>query len=94
MDSIIELHNRLERIEQLLLGSKTVMTVDEAVIYTGLSKSYLYKLTSAGVIPHYKPNGKQIYFKKEEIDTWLLRNRVRSSSEIEALAINAVVCGK
>lgn len=88
MDSIIELHRKLDRLEKLLVGRKTVLTVDEAITYTGLSKSYLYKLTSAGTIPHYKPNGKHIYFKKEELDAWLLRNGVRSEYEAENLAIN------
>jgi hypothetical protein len=39
---------RLSNIENLLIGTKEVLTFDEAAIYTGLSKSYLYKLTSSG----------------------------------------------
>ena len=39
----------------------------------GISPDYLYHLTSDKLIPYYKPNGKKIYFLKEEIETWLLR---------------------
>ena len=51
--------------------------------YTGLSKSYLYKLTSTGGIPCYKPQGKMVYFNKIEIDGWLLQNRKATNKELE-----------
>ena len=69
---IIEARQR--NIETLLLSQKTVLNFDEVAAYTGLSKSYLYKLTCSGGIPCYKPNGKMIYFEKVSIDRWLLRN--------------------
>ena len=62
---------RLRNIESLLLSQKTVLNFDEGADYTGLSKSYLYKLTCSGGIPCYKPQGKHIYFNKQEIDQWL-----------------------
>ncbi|MDR2886759.1 MAG: helix-turn-helix domain-containing protein, partial [Bacteroidales bacterium] len=36
-----------------------------------LSKNYLYKLTSGNLIHHYKPQGKMLYFEKEELEEWL-----------------------
>lgn len=33
----------------------------------GLSKDYLYHLTSERVILFHKPNGKKIFFDKEEV---------------------------
>ncbi|GEO06613.1 hypothetical protein AAE02nite_42770 [Adhaeribacter aerolatus] len=84
MDKIlITVEERLARIENLLLSQKMVFTFDEVAAYTGLSKSFLYKLTSKSDIPFYRPNGKQLYFNKQEIDSWLLRNRVRTNEEIE-----------
>jgi len=82
MDSI-KLDERLSRIEDLLLSQKTVLNFDEVAVYTGLSKSHLYKLTSTGGIPCYKPTGKKIYFDKEEIDEWLLRGKKLSQDEID-----------
>ena len=60
MDNL-KIEERLDRIERLIISNKKVLTFDEACDYTGLSRSYLYKLTSSGVIPHSKPNGKIIY---------------------------------
>ena len=88
------LEQRLSNIETLLLSSKTVLTFDELAAYTGLSKSYLYKMTSTGQIPHYKPSGKVIYFDKKEIDGWLLSNRRATTKEIESKAATYVTTRK
>ena len=57
---------RLESIERLLseqnLLKKEVLNLVEAASYLDISHSHLYKLTSTGTIPCYKPNGKKIYF--------------------------------
>jgi len=59
-----QMNERLERIEGLLVANKTVLTMREAAILTGLSLSHLYKLTSTNGIPCYKPTGKAIYFNR------------------------------
>ena len=41
--------------------------------FLNLSKSYLYKLTSGNLIPHYKPQGKMLYFEKAELN-WLRKS--------------------
>lgn len=86
------LNERLERIEKLLesqsINSKIIYSIEEVAEYIGVSKGYVYKMTSRGLIPYYKPNGKTLYFKKEEIDDWLLRNRQSTNAEIETEAIN------
>lgn len=64
-------------------GTKEVLTLKEVADYTGLSRSYLYKLTMRQEIPHYKPNGKCIYFNRQELDKWLLSNRVSTRQELE-----------
>jgi excisionase family DNA binding protein len=81
---------RLNRIEELITQQDTVMSFNEACKYTGLSPSQLYKLTSKAEIPHSKPNGKKIYFSKRELDSWLMRKRVKTSEEIEQEAVNHV----
>ena len=87
MDSI-QLDERLSRIENMLLSQKTVLNFEEASVYTGLSKSHLYKLTSTGGVPCYKPTGKKLYFNKEELDEWMLRNKKLSQDEIDDKAEN------
>lgn len=54
---------------------KSILSQKEAAEYCDLSIDYLYQLTSKGQIPHYKPRGKKIYFKRVELDDWLLRNK-------------------
>ena len=65
-----------------LLAAKEMLTMDDAVLYTGLGKSYLYVLTCKKKIPFYKPHGKHIHLKKYEINDWLQRNRVASEEEV------------
>lgn len=90
MDNSKSIIERLITIENLLLSQKTVLNFDEGADYTGISKSYLYKLTSAGGIPCYKPTGKLIYFNKAELDQWLLQNRKATSGELEKSAASIV----
>lgn len=83
-----ELFERLERIEKGVMLQKNVLTFEEAVMFTGLAKSYLYKLTASGKIPYYKPSGKLIYFNRSELERWMLRNPVKTADEIEQQAVN------
>lgn len=86
MMNTIKLDERLERIESLLLANKKVLTLEEACDYTGISRSYLYKLTSTGMIPHSKPSGKLIYFEREELEHWLMQNKKFSDSDFKKSA--------
>lgn len=82
MDTILILE-RLDRLEKLLIGSKEVLTFDEASDYTGISRSYLYKLTASGKIPHSKPNGKMVFFDKKKLVDWLLQHKRGPNLEIK-----------
>jgi excisionase family DNA binding protein len=68
--------------------SKEIYNFSEACTFLDYSKSYLYKLTHTRMIPHFKPNGKKIYFKRTDLEAWLLRNRVKTADEIEQEAID------
>ncbi len=89
---------QLQKIARLLetqnLVRKEVLNFNETCEYLELSQSHLYKLTSTGSIPHYKPNGKKIYFKRIELDEWLLRNRSTSTDEIDKLATDYLLKNK
>lgn len=77
----------------ILFCTKEVLTSEEASRYMGISKSYLYKLTMRGDIPHYKPTGKMCYFNRSELEAWLQQNRVATSTEIADRA-NKILMGK
>ena len=76
METSIE--KRVAELENLVFLSKNVLSFDEASKFLNLSKSYLYKLTSGNLIPHYKPQGKMLYFEK-----WLRQNPVKTQAQIE-----------
>ena len=65
-----------------------IFNFNDACTFLNYSKSYLYKLTYSRQIEHYKPNGKKIYFKRSDLEAWLLRNRVKTADEIEQEAID------
>ena len=69
------------------LNAKEVFTVNEASQYTGMSKSYLYKLMMRRQIPHYKsPMGKKCFFNRQELINWLQSNRVATDAELSEKA--------
>ncbi|WP_034567426.1 helix-turn-helix domain-containing protein [Capnocytophaga sp. CM59] len=84
LESMQSIEERLTNLERINQGAKTILTLEEVAKYTNYSKSYIYKLTSRREIPCYKPNGKQLYFKRTEIDEWLLTNRKMTNKEIES----------
>lgn len=69
-----------------LLAAKNVLDINDVVLLTGLSKGYVYKLTCKKEIPYYKPNGKLIYFDRQEVEGWMKQNRVNSVVEAEQQA--------
>ena len=69
-------------IDKTLFCTKEVLTAEETARYMGISKSYLYKLTMRGEIPHYKPMGKMVYFNRAEVEEWLQQNRCATATEI------------
>lgn len=89
-----DLSEQIGRVERLaLIGAKPVLDLDEAALFTGLSKGHLYRLTSEKQIPHYKKNRK-LYFKKTELEAWLLEERVLTAAEIDSQATTYVVTHK
>lgn len=76
------------------LGTKNVLTFSEACLFSGLSKSHMYRLTSTRQVPHFKPFGKMVYFERAELEKWLLQNRVVTTAESETKAANYCKTGK
>jgi excisionase family DNA binding protein len=85
----------LLRIEALLKESnvkfKELLTLEESAYYLSLSKSALYKMTSKKEIPYYIPGGKNIYFKKADLDNWVYGKKVNSVSEVE-IEVDEYLC--
>ena len=96
MSEIEELKNELQEIKQFtLLGAKQALTMSDAALVTGLSKSHLYKLVHLKKIPHYKSDGgKLTYFDKKDLTAWQLQHRVKTTSEVETEAATYIITGK
>jgi excisionase family DNA binding protein len=77
--------NNQNPIDQSYQG-KEILGVLDACKYMDVSKSYLYKLTHGRVLPFFCPAGKKIYFKKDDLNNWMLQNRRPSKAEIRAEA--------
>ncbi|SHE95136.1 DNA binding domain-containing protein, excisionase family [Bacteroides luti] len=90
-----ELMGKLDRIEKLtLLSVKNVLNIEDVSLLTGLSKGFLYKMTCRNEIPFYKPNNKNIFFDRADVESWMKRNKIASTEEIDQKANNYVVNGK
>ncbi len=65
-----------------LITHKQILSFKEAMSYLDVSKSFLYKLTSKKEIKFSKPNGGKVYFKKTDLDEWMLKNTSTTQSEL------------
>ena len=76
------------------INTKALLTIDEVHEYTGLSKSYIYKLTSQSILPYHKPLGKKIFIDRLELETFLRKNRIKSIDEIKSEVVTEIVTKK
>lgn len=68
----------LQMIEQ---ANKRVLTLEEAAVYIGRTRGALYLMIHKSQIPSYK-RGRMRYFKREELDNWMLGTRFATVDEI------------
>lgn len=81
-----ELTSKIDRLEKIaLLGAKNVLTIDDVALITGFTKGHIYRLTSNRQIPYFKKNRK-LYFKKSELEEWMLERRIPTEEEIQSQA--------
>ncbi|MCM4167163.1 hypothetical protein KCTC52924_02743 [Arenibacter antarcticus] len=74
----------LTDIKGLLSHNKKTMNVEDLALYTGLSKSKIYKLTQLKLIPMgNNPHIRQKFFDKDAIDAWLLGEPHLSDETLE-----------
>jgi excisionase family DNA binding protein len=92
VSALEELRLYMEKLEQrlndVLLTQKEILSFDEALRYLNLSASYLYKLTAGRIIAHFKPGGKLVYFRRADLDAWMQTGKCNSASTLKTQAIN------
>lgn len=79
----------LSEIQKTLLGLKDVLTFQEACLYTGISPTYMYRLTSSNSIPFSKSR-KFIFFDRKRLDQWLIESPRKTKQEIEQEAMSYI----
>jgi excisionase family DNA binding protein len=62
------------------------LNITEAADFVGLKPSYLYKLIHLKKIPHYKPTGGRVFFKREELERFVFRGRAAADYELQEKA--------
>ena len=63
------------------MENQKALTVDEAAAFTGYSKFYLYKLIGQKKVTYFKPQGGRVFFKKEDLEKFIFRNRQAADYE-------------
>ena len=72
--------------EKIAYTAKDFLNIDEVAAYLQVSKGYVYKLTMLKELTVYKPNGKNIFILRDDLNQWIKRNPSFSNSEIERQA--------
>lgn|SRR5574344_411803 len=83
---VADLTKKVDAITHVFCQAKEILTLEEAAIFLGISKSCLYKMTHNQVVPFYKPNNKLVYFERSELTKWIRSCRVASTEQIESEA--------
>lgn len=73
---------------------KDIISFNEFLEMTGYKRSYAYKLTHSRALPMYKPGGKQIFFRRQDVENFLLSNRIPSRHEIDSDAATHLTTNK
>lgn len=82
-----EIKEQLDRIEQYsLIAAKNVLNIQEAAIILGMTVEGVRMNVRNHILPCYKPNVNRLYFKKSELEDWMMQNRSKSMAEIESEA--------
>lgn len=91
----MSIEQRLERIETLLiLSAKEVLSVKEVAALISRSESRVRHLVSQREIPHYKNDKGQVSFRKSEIESWLLGQKIPTAAETYSLASTHIAIGR
>lgn len=76
LESLEEILARIKRIDDEIVPFKRACEILD------LSPSAVYGLTASGELPHFKPNGKRIYFRVQDLHAWMTRFRRASNDEL------------
>jgi excisionase family DNA binding protein len=74
----------MQGIRVSLALKKPILNQEEAAMFLGVQKSYLYKLTCNRQIKfHRSKGGKLLYFKKVDLLKWMLHQEVKTFDQLK-----------
>jgi len=73
-------------VRELKLANKEVLTMDEAVVYSGYCDSSLYRAVKKGELPYGRPNGKATFLRRKQLEDWLMTKGRSTMSKNEEKA--------
>lgn len=56
--------------------NKEILNIEEAAKFLGVSKSWMYRLTSEKKVPYYRPFSSRLYFRRSELETLIFSKRI------------------
>ncbi len=90
----MSIEERLDRIERLvIIGSKEVLNTSEVAMMLNVAVQTVRNMMHERAIPYYKRGGKA-FFKKSEIEDWMLQERIPTNDEIKSQAATYVALKK
>lgn len=90
----MSIEERLDRIERLvIIGSKEVLNTSEVAMMLNVAVQTVRNMMHEKSIPYYKRGGKA-FFKKSEIENWMLQERIPTNDEIKSQAATYVALKK
>lgn len=63
------------------MTAREILNIQQAADFLGVARSYLYKLTMKRAIPYSKPNGKLIFFRREDLVNWAMSNPIATDDQ-------------
>lgn len=83
MEEVLAKLSQIERlINSDILLKKPLLTLDESADLAGVSRSTIYKWLSSRKLTHYKPSGKLVFIKKEDLYDFITRKKYSNKEEL------------
>ena len=82
MRTLDDIGKQLDRIEKAAVLNKSVLAISEVALLTGYTVKYMRLLIAQHDIPYYR-RGNRIYFNRDEVENWMMSQRIPSNEEIK-----------
>jgi excisionase family DNA binding protein len=86
-NNLADILKHFKAVEERLFTEKEMLSVQEAARYMDVSRDFIYRLTAAHEITFYKPTSKLVFIPRKELDEYMHRNAVLSTTDIQRKAI-------